>query len=68
MDLNDTAAPVSSAVSAQYNITCPVCAAGPLLPCRTLKTGRVTDTHLKRIDVAYPALGVVLASRKVARS
>jgi hypothetical protein len=43
----------SHAVSAQYNVTCPVCNAQPLTPCRTLRTGRVTDTHLARIEARY---------------
>lgn len=42
--------PTSKAVSAQYAQPCPVCAAGPFAPCRTRKTGRVTDTHLARLD------------------
>lgn len=41
---------VSRAVSAQYDVGCPVCSAGPNEPCRTRTTGRVTDTHLWRRD------------------
>ena len=40
----------SKAASAQYPNVCPVCFAKPKQPCRTLKTGRVTDTHLVRIQ------------------
>lgn len=49
-----TDAKPSTAVSAQYENTCPVCGAGPKQPCRTKITKRVTDTHLPRIDAAYP--------------
>lgn len=41
---------MSSAVSAQYPHGCTTCGAGPRQPCRTLRTGRVTDTHLARIQ------------------
>jgi hypothetical protein len=40
---------VSGAASAQYARGCPTCGAGPYQPCRTLTTGRVTDTHMKRL-------------------
>lgn len=39
----------SNAVSAQYPRPCPRCHAGPYQPCRA-KSGRVTDTHLARIN------------------
>lgn len=44
----------STAVSAQYNVKCPTCAAAPQQPCRSKTTNRVTDTHRARIDAAYP--------------
>lgn len=44
---------LSKAASARYNVTCPVCKAEPKQPCRTRTTGRVTDTHMKRIDLQY---------------
>lgn len=44
----------STAVSAQYNVTCPTCQAAPKAPCRSKITRRVTDTHRARIDAAYP--------------
>lgn len=40
----------SKAVSAQYRRPCPTCKAKPLEPCRTLRTGRVTDTHMARLS------------------
>lgn len=40
---------MSRATSAQYAQPCPVCKAGPFNPCRTLGSGRVTDTHLARL-------------------
>lgn len=40
----------SKAVSAQYPRSCPTCKAAPYRPCRSLGTGRVTDTHLARIN------------------
>lgn len=43
---------MSGAVSAQYPVICPTCGAGPSRPCRTMSTGRVTDTHQARIDAA----------------
>lgn len=43
----------SKAVSSQYTVECPQCHAAPNQPCRTLRTGRVTDTHLSRIDKQY---------------
>lgn len=33
-------------------VECPVCAQPAGSKCRTLKTGRVTDTHLRRFDAA----------------
>ena len=38
-----------------YPNQCPTCGAEPNKPCRTLKTKRVTDTHLARIDARYSA-------------
>jgi hypothetical protein len=40
---------MSTAASSRYTVTCPSCNAEPGEPCRTLKTGRVTDTHTHRI-------------------
>jgi hypothetical protein len=34
-------------------LDCPVCAQPKGSKCRTLKTGRVTDTHIARIDKAH---------------
>lgn len=36
-----------------YPNTCPTCSAAPGQPCLTLTTGRVTDTHIARIEEAY---------------
>ena len=44
---------MSGAASAQYAVSCPYCLAGPHKPCRTIGTGRVTDTHRARLAVAY---------------
>lgn len=45
----------SKAASAQYDVTCRTCAAPPRQPCRTRRTGRVTDTHAPRLtDAAAP--------------
>lgn len=44
---------MSKAASAQYRNTCPVCKAGFKMPCRTLKTGRVTDTHMARVQAQF---------------
>lgn len=49
---------MSKAASAQYDVTCPKCLARPKEPCRSLRTRRVTDTHLARIDAAYPSTRV----------
>jgi hypothetical protein len=40
---------MSKAVSAQYPRPCPTCGAEPYQPCRSLTTGRVTDTHHARL-------------------
>lgn len=56
--------PSSKAVSAQYAVACPTCEAPPKDPCRTLRTLRVTDTHLDRIERAYPANPDVYSRRK----
>lgn len=42
---------MSRAASAQYGVPCPTCKAGQDDPCRTLTTGRVTDTHVSRIEM-----------------
>jgi hypothetical protein len=39
----------STAPSARYGVACPTCKAAADQPCRTLTTGRVTDTHAARI-------------------
>lgn len=39
----------STAASAKYRNTCPTCKSGPFMPCRTLKSGRVTGTHIPRL-------------------
>lgn len=39
----------SKAASAQYRVECSYCGAKIGEPCRTLKTRRVTDTHVDRI-------------------
>lgn len=44
---------MSRAVSAQYDVPCPVCLAKPKEPCRSRTTRRVTDTHYSRIELAY---------------
>ncbi len=41
---------MSGAVSAQYPTGCDTCGAVVGDPCRSLTTGRVTDTHKARID------------------
>ena len=43
---------ISKAPSARYGVDCPTCKVGADYPSRTLKTGRVTDTHKARIDAA----------------
>lgn len=45
----------SGAVSAQYPVTCSTCKAAPFTPCRSLTTGRVTDTHVARITAQFDA-------------
>jgi hypothetical protein len=47
-----TIEPPSRAASAQYDVICPTCGAFPRDPCRTLTTGRVTDTHAARMTPA----------------
>lgn len=42
--------PRSKAASDRYFKVCPVCGAGSYKPCKTIKTRRVTDTHLPRIN------------------
>ena len=39
----------SKSPSARYGRPCPTCKAAADQPCRTLTTGRVTDTHVARI-------------------
>ena len=36
-----------------FTVQCPVCKRRRGFACRTLTTGRITDTHLPRIDRAY---------------
>ncbi len=50
---------VSNAASARYRNVCPKCKARSFEPCRTLKTGRVTDTHLSRVDAANQLMNVM---------
>lgn len=45
----------STAYSAQYRASCPTCKAESFMPCRTLKTKRVTDTHAGRVRLARAA-------------
>src|SRR5215207_6533154 len=40
----------SRAVSARYRKACPRCEAEPGQPCRTLKTDRITNAHVVRIE------------------
>lgn len=40
----------SRAVSAQYPNGCDTCGAGSYEPCRSKTTGRVTDTHMSRVN------------------
>lgn len=49
---------MSRAASAQYPRPCSTCGAGSREPCRTLTTGRVTDTHIARIQTAPEPSGV----------
>lgn len=37
-----------------YKIPCVVCGAPPFQRCRTLKTRRVTDTHMRRVQGERP--------------
>lgn len=46
---------MSKAVSARYRNVCPKCKAKSYEPCRTLKTGRVTDTHMQRVQNQFNA-------------
>lgn len=43
----------SSSVSAQYPTGCTTCGAVRGQPCRSLRTRRVTDTHIARINAAH---------------
>lgn len=40
---------MSKAASSRYTVPCRACGAEPQQPCRTLASGRVTDTHQSRI-------------------
>lgn len=42
-------------MSHNYRNPCVVCGAQPFQPCRTLTTGRVTDTHMRRVAGEWPA-------------
>lgn len=44
---------MSNAVSARYQNPCGKCLAKAYEPCRTLTTGRITDTHRIRIDEQF---------------
>lgn len=50
-----------------YPNTCPTCGAAPERPCRSLTTGRTTDTHKSRITSQHdepetcPTCGVELS-------
>jgi hypothetical protein len=37
----------------KYGVPCPTCGADPGATCRTLTTGRTTDTHIARVKAAY---------------
>lgn len=37
----------------RYDVMCPACGAKPEKPCRTLTTGRTTDTHAARLTAQY---------------
>ncbi len=45
----------SSAPSARYGVPCPRCKAAADEPCRAA-SGRVTDTHIARIDASVDRL------------
>lgn len=38
-----------------YSNPCVVCGARPMRPCRTMTTGRTTDTHMRRVNGEWPA-------------
>lgn len=58
----------SKAASAQYAATCPRCSAKPKEPCRAIKSGRVTDTHIARIEANYRVKLIRVKEKEVTKT
>jgi len=37
-----------------YHLSCPTCGVRPFAPCRSLTKGKITDTHVARLDLYSP--------------